>query len=141
MKIVALLENTKLEGREDLVAEHGLSLYIECNDKRVLFDTGASEAFEQNARKLSINLRDVDVLVILHHHFDHGGGLARFMEVNHKAKIYLRKSGEEDFYFRVPGILRSQGYRRGVAELSHQASLYRPLHGSEGLRGIERGNG
>ncbi len=105
MKVVALIENTKLEGRGDLVAEHGLSLYIECNNKCVLFDTGASETFEQNARKLSINLRDVDVLVISHHHFDHGGGLARFLEVNHKAKVYLRKSGEEDFYFRVPGIL------------------------------------
>jgi len=47
----------------------------------------------------------VDALVISHHHFDHGGGLARFLEVNHKAKVYLRKSEEEDFYFRIPGIL------------------------------------
>lgn len=105
MKVIALIENTKLEGREDLVAEHGLSLYIECNDKRILFDTGASEAFEQNARKLGINLQDVDALVVSHHHFDHGGGLARFLEVNHKAKVYLRKSDEEDFYFRIPGVL------------------------------------
>ena len=105
MKVVALIENTKLEGREDLVAEHGLSLYIECNDRHILFDTGASEAFEQNARKLGVNLQDVDVLVVSHHHFDHGGGLARFLEVNHKAKVYLRKSEEEDFYFRIAGIL------------------------------------
>jgi 7,8-dihydropterin-6-yl-methyl-4-(beta-D-ribofuranosyl)aminobenzene 5'-phosphate synthase len=105
MKVAALIENTKPEGRDDLVAEHGLSLDIECNDKRVLFDTGASEAFEQNARKLGINLQDVDVLVISHHHYDHGGGLARFLEVNHEAMVYLRKSEEEDFYFRLPGIM------------------------------------
>ena len=105
MKVVALIENTKLESRDDLVAEHGLSLYIESNDKRILFDTGASGAFEQNARKLGINLRDVDALVISHHHYDHGGGLARFLEVNHTAKVYLRKSEEEDLYFRVPGIV------------------------------------
>ena len=105
MKVVALIENTKLEGREDLVDEHGLSLYIECDDKHILFDTGATEAFNQNAVTLGIDLQEVDALVISHHHFDHGGGLARFLEVNHKAKVYLRKSEEEDFYFRVPGIL------------------------------------
>ena len=105
MKVVALIENTKLEGRDDLVNEHGLSLYIECGDKHILFDTGATEAFYQNAVTLGIDLQEVDALVISHHHFDHGGGLARFLEVNHKAKVYLRKSEEEDFYFRVPGIL------------------------------------
>ena len=105
MKVVALIENTKLEGRQDLVNEHGLSLYIESGDKHILFDTGATEAFYQNAVTLGIDLQEVDALVISHHHFDHGGGLARFLEVNHKAKVYLRKSEEEDFYFRVPGIL------------------------------------
>lgn len=105
MKVVALTENTKLKDRDDLIAEHGLSLYMECNDRCILFDTGASGAFEKNAGKLGVNLRDVDVLVISHHHYDHGGGLARFLEVNHKAKIYLRKCDEDDLYFRVPGIV------------------------------------
>ena len=105
MKVTALIENTRLESRPELVAEHGLSLYIECNNKKILFDTGASEAFEQNAGKLDVNLEDVDVLVVSHHHFDHGGGLARFLQINHKAKVYLRKSEEEDFYFRVPGLI------------------------------------
>jgi len=105
MKVTALIENTKLGDRQDLVAEHGLSLYIECNNKKILFDTGASEAFEQNARKLGVVLQDVDILVVSHHHFDHGGGLARFLQINHKAKVYLRKSDEEDFYFLVPGLV------------------------------------
>ena len=105
MKVVALIENTKLEGMQDLIAEHGLSLYIESGDKRILFDTGASDAFEQNARRQGINLQDVDVLVVSHHHYDHGGGLSRFLEVNQKAKVYLRTSETENFYFKVPGIL------------------------------------
>lgn len=104
MKVMALIENTKQEGREDLVAEHGLSLYIECDGKKILFDTGASEAFAQNAQKLDVNLKDVDALVVSHHHFDHGGGLARFLEMNREAKVYLRKCDERDFYFRVPAI-------------------------------------
>jgi len=105
MRVVSLIENTKLEGSHDLVAEHGLSLYIESNGKKILFDTGASEAFDQNAFKLGIKLEEVDALVISHHHYDHGGGLARFLEVNQTSKVYLRKSEEEDFYFRIPGIV------------------------------------
>ena len=31
--------------------------------------------------------------VISHQHFDHGGGMARFLELNHHAKVYLRRAG------------------------------------------------
>ena len=105
MRIVSLIENTKQEGRDDLTAEHGLSLYIEHKGQHILFDTGATDAFARNAEKLGVDLEIVDFLVISHHHFDHGGGLARFLELNQKAKIYLRKSKEENFYFRALGII------------------------------------
>lgn len=105
MRVVALIENTKLEEREDLVEEHGLSLYIECNDMHILFDTGATDAFNQNAVALGVDLSEVDTLVVSHHHFDHGGGLDRFLKVNQKAKVHIRQSEDEDFYFRVPVIL------------------------------------
>ena len=105
MRVVALIENTKPEGRDDLTAEHGLSLYIEQEGRHILFDTGATGAFARNAEKLGIDLGAVDAAVISHHHFDHGGGLARFLEINQRAKIYLRKSEEENFYFRALGII------------------------------------
>jgi len=105
MRIVALIENTKPEGRDDLTAEHGLSLYIEHKGRYILFDTGATDAFARNAEKLGVDLGIVDVLILSHHHFDHGGGLARFLELNQKAKIYLRESKEENFYFRALGII------------------------------------
>ncbi len=105
MRVLALIENTKQEGRDDLTAEHGLSLYIEQEGRHILFDTGATGVFARNAEKLGVDLGTVDVVIISHHHFDHGGGLARFLEVNQKAKIYLRKSEEENFYFRALGII------------------------------------
>jgi len=105
MRVVALIENTKPEGRDDLTAEHGLSLYIEQEGRHILFDTGATGAFARNAEKLGIDLGTVDAAVISHHHFDHGGGLARFLEINQRAKIYLRKSEAENFYFRALGII------------------------------------
>ncbi|MCI5130292.1 MAG: MBL fold metallo-hydrolase [Candidatus Electrothrix sp. EH2] len=105
MRVVALIENTKPEDREELIAEHGLALYIEQDHRRILFDTGATGAFAHNAQKLGVNLEDVDAVVISHHHYDHGGGLACFTEENRKAKIYLRKSNEEDYCFRAFGVV------------------------------------
>jgi len=102
MKITALIENTRPEDKTDLEEEFGLSLYMQRDGQCILFDTGASDAFSRNAEKLGVDLKDVDVLVISHHHFDHGGGLGRFLEVNRKAKVYLRKCNEEDFYFKAP---------------------------------------
>jgi 7,8-dihydropterin-6-yl-methyl-4-(beta-D-ribofuranosyl)aminobenzene 5'-phosphate synthase len=102
MRITALIENTRPDDRAELTAEFGLSLFVERDGQRILFDTGASGAFSENAEKLGIDLQGVDAVVISHHHFDHGGGLARFLEANRRAKVYLRKSAEESFYFKAP---------------------------------------
>jgi 7,8-dihydropterin-6-yl-methyl-4-(beta-D-ribofuranosyl)aminobenzene 5'-phosphate synthase len=89
MKIVTLIEN--LVYKQDLVAEHGLSLYIETDNKKILFDTGQSGIFLQNAQKLGINIEDIDTLVLSHGHYDHTGGLYPFLEKNNKAKVYAKK--------------------------------------------------
>lgn len=96
MLIQNLIENScKIEG---LVPEHGLSFYVELNGKKVLFDTGASERFIQNARKLGIDLSQVEILVISHGHYDHTGGIEAFMECNQKADIYMQKAAAGEFY-------------------------------------------
>jgi len=106
VRIVTLTENTKPGGREDLTAEHGLSLYVEHAGKRILFDSGATEAFHRNAERLGISIPEVDVAVLSHHHYDHGGGLPYFLEANQKARVYLRKCEEGDYTFRAFGIMR-----------------------------------
>ena len=58
MKIVTLMENTSC--RSDLCAEHGLSLYLETEKRRILFDAGQSAAFADNAEKLGVDLTRVD---------------------------------------------------------------------------------
>ncbi len=95
MKIVTLMENTAPCG---LRAEHGLSLYIETETHNILFDTGASGAFADNAENLGIDLRKVDMAVLSHGHYDHGGGLARFLEINPTAKIYLHSHAFEPHF-------------------------------------------
>lgn len=96
MLIKTLVENTSLS--EDFGHEHGLSFYIETNKYRILFDLGASDLFLQNARKLNVNIVDVDFLVISHGHYDHGGGLNTFFKENTKAEVFIHNLAFEKYY-------------------------------------------
>ncbi len=62
MKITALLENKT--NREDMLTEHGLSLYIETEKHKILFDMGQSNLFAKNAAALGIDLSSVDIAVL-----------------------------------------------------------------------------
>lgn len=95
MKITALIENTSKNG---LPVEHGLSLYIETERRKVLFDTGQSGLFAKNAETLGVNLAEVDLAVLSHGHYDHGGGLEKFFELNKTAKVYMNKRAFEPHY-------------------------------------------
>jgi len=56
-------------------AEHGLSYFIEYDGKRILFDTGQSDMFLKNAEAMKINMKNIDMVILSHGHFDHGNGL------------------------------------------------------------------
>lgn len=88
-KITTLVENT-VYGK-GLQGEHGLSLFVETPDHKILFDTGASELFIRNARLMNINLSEVDFLVLSHGHRDHTGGLRHFMDINKTAPIICKR--------------------------------------------------
>lgn len=88
MRVVNLIEN--LVYKQGLVAEHGLSLYIETSDKKILFDTGQSGLFMQNAAKLGITIEDIDMVILSHGHYDHTGGLYPFLQKNTRAKVYAK---------------------------------------------------
>lgn len=89
MKIISLMENTT--NQENLVAEHGLSLYIETGEYKILFDMGQSEQFYQNALELGVDIAAIDMAILSHGHYDHGGGLRKFLEINQKANIYINE--------------------------------------------------
>ena len=72
LKISILSDNRALEGFK---AEHGLSIFIQHNNTNLLFDTGASSQFINNAVNLGIDIDSIKTIVLSHGHFDHGDGL------------------------------------------------------------------
>jgi 7,8-dihydropterin-6-yl-methyl-4-(beta-D-ribofuranosyl)aminobenzene 5'-phosphate synthase len=104
MRIVVLLENRTVSKAYEY--KHGLSLYIETDNHKLLFDTGSDESFINNAGKMGINLSEVDTAVISHGHYDHGGGLEAFMNINKKAKIYIGREAFRPHLLRLMGIFK-----------------------------------
>lgn len=107
MKLVTLLENTSLT--EKYRHAHGLSLYLETRGLRILFDTGPNDAFAENAEKLGVDLSAVDLAILSHGHYDHGGGLLKFLEMNHRAKVCIHPGAFGDYYAVTEGELRRIG--------------------------------
>jgi 7,8-dihydropterin-6-yl-methyl-4-(beta-D-ribofuranosyl)aminobenzene 5'-phosphate synthase len=85
--ITTLVENTT--SSLGLLAEHGLSFWIEYGNRHILFDTGQSELLVQNAKALNIDLAQADVIVLSHGHYDHTGGLSTVLGIARKAILYL----------------------------------------------------
>lgn len=96
IQITALVENTSADPR--LGAEHGLSLYIETGAHHILFDMGQTALYAANARALGVDLAGVDLAVLSHGHYDHGGGLAHFLAANPGAPVYLSRYAFEPHY-------------------------------------------
>ena len=96
MRIISLVENTTV--LRDIVPEHGLSLYIETDGHRILFDMGQTDLFARNAETLGVDLSLVDIAVVSHGHYDHGGGLEKFLRINKKAQVFISQYAFGDYY-------------------------------------------
>lgn len=96
MKIKVLTENTSVS--PSLTAEHGLGLYIEANGRKLLFDSGQSGAFADNAAAMGVDLSLVDTAILSHGHYDHGGGMLRFLSINSTAPLYINRHAFGEYY-------------------------------------------
>lgn len=85
MKCRILIDNNTIIDKYFL-GEPGLSFLIETEGKRILFDTGYSNAFIENARKLGENLLELDYIVFSHGHMDHTWGFGSLIKLYSEAK-------------------------------------------------------
>jgi len=107
-RITVLVENTA--GARGLLAEHGLSFWIEHGRDRVLFDTGQGHVLGSNSRRLGIQLELADAIVLSHGHYDHTGGLGDALLRAGRTKVYAHRDGFAPKFARGPtGAVRDVG--------------------------------
>lgn len=113
MKISVVVDNAvPIKVRMPFLAEHGFSLLLEHENRRVLFDTGASSAVVSNLGLLGIHPSTVDMIVVSHGHYDHTGGLYSV----------LQHAGKKMPVYAHPLIFRprySTGERRHFVGIPH----------------------
>jgi 7,8-dihydropterin-6-yl-methyl-4-(beta-D-ribofuranosyl)aminobenzene 5'-phosphate synthase len=110
-KVTTLCENHIGHGGKNLIGEHGLSFYIEAENRRILFDTGQNLAISNNAEVLGIDLSRIETVVLSHGHYDHSSGLKSLLNCNTNFTLHahpdvfgpkLRGDGDDYKYIGIP---------------------------------------
>jgi len=92
-KVTTLIDNDVW--MRGLASSWGLSLYVEIDSgeerHRILMDTsGSFDVLSNNARKLEVNLSDVEAVFISHWHLDHCGALSNVLPLlRQQTPIYV----------------------------------------------------
>lgn len=87
MKMTSLMENHSC--RIDCECDHGLSLFLETEKHKIMFDMGPNDIFFCNAQKLGVDVSTADIAFLSHGHYDHGGGMDVFCRENKTAPILI----------------------------------------------------
>lgn len=128
---ISILTND--EAKPGFLFEHGLSIKIKHQNANILFDTGFTDVYLNNARKLGIHFLDTDYIVLSHGHYDHTGGLRYFISISNVKKIIIHKDAFIPKYAKET-FLRFNGMPFHQDDLSW---AYKLFHKVEGLHKIE----
>ena len=79
VSVVTLAENVNT-GHPEVDAEFGFSALIRKGDTQIIFDTGKAGHFLENAKKLNVDMGKINTMVLSHAHYDHCGGLMKYLE-------------------------------------------------------------
>lgn len=87
LTITVLVENQSTH--PGLRTEHGLALWIEADEHRLLLDTGAGDALLPNATSLGIDLALAEALILSHGHCDHTGAVAAVLLIKPDLPVFF----------------------------------------------------
>lgn len=81
MKITIAMDNTvPISAKFPFLGEHGSSLLLEADGKRILIDAGQSSAVVGNLSFLGVSPSSLDMAIISHGHYDHAGGFYHILQ-------------------------------------------------------------
>ncbi len=74
----------------DAILDGGFGAFIRYNGKNILFDGGASaQILRHNAGVFGVDLRDIDMAVLSHSHYDHLSGFYYLLKINPDVQLFL----------------------------------------------------
>jgi 7,8-dihydropterin-6-yl-methyl-4-(beta-D-ribofuranosyl)aminobenzene 5'-phosphate synthase len=96
MKFNIIFDNVKYN--ENLQNLWGFSCLIKTEQHNILFDTGSNgRVLLQNAKKMGIDFKDIDILFISHSHWDHIGGIDTVIEENPNITLIIPNTLSKHF--------------------------------------------
>lgn len=136
MKLTCLVDNT-VQLSSAFWGEHGLSLLIDSEEGRVLFDTGAGDTvLDHNMEVAGVALESISALALSHAHTDHTGGLPGLLERRPGLPIFAHADLLRQRFSRKGGTMRSKGLPMRGENLRRLADLHLSDAPQEVLPGI-----
>lgn len=115
MEVIILMEDSEVNN--NLLYEHGFSVYIKTKHNQMLIDTGASDKTWINAKQLGVDLASIDKVFLSHGHYDHSGGMIGFLKENANARIYMHPKAGLDYYNLRDGQEKYIGIDKSILDL------------------------
>lgn len=135
MRLTVLVDDFRNPIRPELTAKHGLSLFIELKAggraTNLLMDTGQSaDIVLQNSKKLNIDLKKVNSIVLSHGHYDHTGGLLGILKhIDKKVPVIFHPESLKSKFVSKKRRLKKAGIPFKVSELGGSSGALNPNRG------------
>ncbi len=85
-----ILYDTSAPALPDMKPDFGYAVYIHADGKRILLDTGTDpDLMEHNLAVAGVDVKQLDMVVISHNHYDHAGGLARIRSLHPAVPVFV----------------------------------------------------